>query len=218
MYSKEHIIATCKECGINSIASDLLMQALMGDLSGVKQIMPVILEVITRDGIEFHRIKQSPYYASKCGLIYSSKRRRILKQYIHGDYLAFTISGFTVYKNNGGNSKHAKVHKVIAEQFVPNPENKPYVNHIDSNKVNNDASNLEWVTHLENIKHYNQYCIRTTGKSNATAILTKDNMLAIIELREKGVSCKEVGRIYCVSEHTITLAYKRMGVQHLPFY
>lgn len=45
------------------------------------------------------------------------------------------------------------VHRILAELFIPNPENKPYINHIDSNPSNNSLDNLEWVTPKENVHH-----------------------------------------------------------------
>ena len=56
-------------------------------------------------------------------------------------------------RTNEGQIKIVYVHRLIAEAFIPNPDNKPIVNHIDGNKLNNDASNLEWVTASENNFH-----------------------------------------------------------------
>lgn len=64
------------------------------------------------------------------------------------------------YKNKCIN---IKIHRTIAELFIPNIENKKCVNHIDGNKLNNNINNLEWCTIWENARHYtnlwfNKYC------------------------------------------------------------
>lgn len=55
-----------------------------------------------------------------------------------------------VYLSKNGKRKHHKVHRLVAQAFIPNPDNKPQVNHIDGNKKNNSITNLEWVTDTEN--------------------------------------------------------------------
>ena len=56
-----------------------------------------------------------------------------------------------LYKN--GKSSTKLIHTLVATAFVDNPQNKPEINHIDGNKLNNTPSNLEWVTKSENLKH-----------------------------------------------------------------
>lgn len=78
-----------------------------------------------------------------------SGRKIFLKQYAvceKRDYRQVTVS-----KN--GKQRQYLVHRLVAEAFIPNPENKPQVNHIDGNPSNNNANNLEWVTQSENNKH-----------------------------------------------------------------
>lgn len=63
-------------------------------------------------------------------------------------------AGYEVVNLWKSNKQHMEyVHRLVAEAFIKNPENKPYINHIDGNKTNNNVDNLEWCTAHENADH-----------------------------------------------------------------
>lgn len=82
---------------------------------------------------------------SKHGITYSHEER-IIKGHIRYGYRVIGLRRPGVHKN-------VLAHRAIATAFIPNPENKPCINHKDGNKGNNDLSNLEWVTYSENLQH-----------------------------------------------------------------
>lgn len=87
------------------------------------------------------------YYISTWGRVYSEKVNGFLKPFTTGKgYLKVDL-----HKN--GKRTHKKVHRLVAEAFIPNPLGKPQVNHIDGNKKNNSYTNLEWCTNQENQLH-----------------------------------------------------------------
>lgn len=85
---------------------------------------------------------------------------RILKAGCSSHYLCISL-----FREN--KRKRFSVHRLVAKAFIPNPDNKSQVNHIDGNKLNNHVSNLEWITHLENIHHaIRNGLIKRNGKDN----------------------------------------------------
>ena len=82
------------------------------------------------------------YFASPRGNIYNR----------HGGLMASSVD-HCGYRHTILNGKNRNIHRVIAETFIPNPNNLPCVNHKDGNKQNNRVDNLEWCTHSENTLH-----------------------------------------------------------------
>lgn len=87
------------------------------------------------------------------------------------------------YRNVIINGKNKNVHRIVAESFIPNPNNLEQVNHIDGCKTNNDASNLEWCTRSENLKHAYSLGLekRNFGEKNQFHKLTNEDVLFIRE-------------------------------------
>lgn len=76
-----------------------------------------------------------------------------------------------------------QAHRLVALTFIPNPENKPYINHIDGNKSNNNVTNLEWCTASENMIHADKTGLRDMSKHHPS--------------NSKKIKCIETGEIFC---------------------
>lgn len=86
------------------------------------------------------------YQVSDLGNVKNIKTGRILKQKIDNGYYRI---GFSF----NGKVKMFRVHRLVAEAFLPNPKNYKIVNHIDRNRKNNNVSNLEWCDNIHNVTH-----------------------------------------------------------------
>ena len=90
---------------------------------------------------------EEKYEISNLGRIKNIKTNQILKMTNkYGDYFAIILYDKT-------HKKSTRIHRLVAETFIPNPLNLKEVNHIDGNKQNNRVDNLEWCTRSENINH-----------------------------------------------------------------
>lgn len=91
---------------------------------------------------------EGEYAITSCGKVWSHKRKKFLKPQDNGQgYLIITLS-------SGGKTKHHRINILVAQAYIPNPENKPEVNHVkEDQKYNNCVNNLQWATSKENINY-----------------------------------------------------------------
>ena len=84
------------------------------------------------------------YAITSCGKVWSYKKKMFLTPYTAGNgYFKVRL-----FKDNG--EKQYYVHRLVAEAYLPNPENLPQVDHIDNDKTHNYLNNLQWITHRDN--------------------------------------------------------------------
>lgn len=91
--------------------------------------------------------QETNYSVSDIGEVRNDVRNTLLKQ---GNEYEYKMVGISLGE---GVVKRCRVHRLVAQAFIPNPEDKPYVNHKDGNRSNNRVENLEWVTASENAIH-----------------------------------------------------------------
>lgn len=135
--------------------------------------------------IEWFPVKgfEGAYLISKCGKIKSLyKSCKILKPKEDKDgYYGVALSYY-------GKVFHKRVHRLVAETFLDNPNSLPVVNHKDSNNQNNNVDNLEWCTVLGNSMHY----IREASDFKGLGLLSDDQLLQIPVIYNEGQSYQEI--------------------------
>lgn len=138
------------------------------------------------------------YRINKKGDIYSYYTNKILKQ-------RNSKKGYPSVRliiNGKGTTK--VVHRLVAQTFIPNPDNHPQVNHIDGNKENNSVENLEWCTNDYNMKHSWEIGLRKSlkGEEIGTSKLLKHEVVEIYESKE---SSYELAKKYDINISTVNL-------------
>ncbi|MDS7057068.1 NUMOD4 motif-containing HNH endonuclease [Klebsiella pneumoniae] len=112
-----------------------------------------------------------------------------------------------------GKPKGVKIHRLVAEAFISNPENKEHVNHKDGDKENNHVDNLEWATPLENVTHAVETKLKNDkGVNNNNAKLTMEEVKYIKENykpRDKEFGAKALAEKFGVHSITIGKVAKR---------
>lgn len=112
------------------------------------------------------------YDVSNMGRVRNNKTMKVLKPYkTGGNNKSERYYYVALYQGTANSRKNFRVHRLVAETFIPNPSNKREVNHKDGDKFNNVVSNLEWCSRSENMKHAIRAlgAIRHSGAENGKA-------------------------------------------------
>lgn len=107
---------------------------------------------------------------------------------------------------------HTGIHRLVAHCHLPNPDNKPEVNHKDGDKSNNHVSNLEWVTSKENVAHAYETQLRTPiyGPKSPNAKLTPELVAKIHKLLGDGVRQVDIAKEIRVGQAVISQVKRRV--------
>lgn len=129
------------------------------------------------------------------GRVYSNKTDRFLKQTERNKYLFVSLNGKTL-----------RIHRLVAQAFIPNPERKPQVNHKDGNTRNNHVDNLEWATSQENVRHSWK-----NGLSENSRLSGENSPFSKLSLKQ----VKEIKKKYIRKEYGSGVLAKEYGVSNM---
>lgn len=163
------------------------------------------------------------YQVSDCGRIKSNARKvwnytkpgRIMRTQIKPNgYAQVCLHG------ESKTDKHAYVHRLVAQAFIPNERQCKDINHKNFNKLDNRVSNLEWVTRQENIKHFRAgHLVTKYDESKARTLYTKslqyvvDHKSDVVRLYDSGLSIKKVSDTVGIGKdrvHDILIIFDRI--------
>lgn len=155
-------------------------------------------------------MKEHPIYNNyivyEDGKIFNRITNKFLKQRTN----EFGYVSVTVRETLTSKWKWVKVHRLVAQTYIPNPENKPEVNHIDCNKNNNSVINLEWVTSLENKIHARENNLyKDYGENAHNATLTNQQVEKICGCLQDGMRNKDVADMFNI--HKDVVAHIKAG-------
>ena len=151
------------------------------------------------------------YSVCEDGRIYSAYTGKMLKP--HFD----SITGYyfvNLYKD--GKKKTTSAHRLVARIHIPNPENKPNVNHIDFDRSNNSVENLEWVTQKENVAHTHKHGRNADfkGERSPNHKITTE-VAKKIKYGHKGKTNKAVGLLYGLGDEQVRRIRKGLRWKHI---
>lgn len=138
------------------------------------------------------------YHVTREGDVYNTNTGKKLKYNKVRGYARFTLY------NEGRNQWQA--HRLVATIYIPNPENKPCVNHKDGNKFNNHVDNLEWCTYSENETHSYRVLNKVNsqkGEKSHNSKLTVDDVVEIRKHSRDEDTLRELATKFNVSYWTI---------------
>lgn len=175
------------------------------------------------EDLKIYKFYNNYYYVDKHGNVYNKYHKKKRTFCGNDGYREVELSGSIKNKNGNYVRYKVKVHRIVAELFVPKPTDaidELEVNHIDNDRMNSDYSNLEWVTHLENVRYSvsqnRHYVLPSKGELNIKAKLKEEDVLNIRELYRQGKTIKEINVIYKnLSYNSILNIVKYMTWKHL---